>query len=65
MKIATILLTAVALFSSVTFAQELSLKEVLVGNEGNFTVGNATITQYDFDNQSATDGIFLMPMVLG
>lgn len=58
MKIATILLTAVALFSSVTFAQELSLKEVLVGNEGNFTVGNATITQYDFDNQSATDGIF-------
>jgi hypothetical protein len=58
MKTATSLIAIVALFSISTIAQDLTLKEVLVGNEGNFTAGNATITQYDFGTQTATDGFF-------
>ena len=58
MKTATTLFAIVTLFSASAIAQELTLKEVLVGNEGNFTVGNATVTQYEFNSQTATDGVF-------
>ncbi len=58
MKTGTTLIAIVALFSVTAFAQQLTLKEVLVGNEGNFTAGNATLTHYDFNTQSVTDGVF-------
>jgi|GEM_PF-1180648 len=59
MKKATILIAILTLAGTISNAQELTLKEVIVGNEGNFGSANATVTQYDFLNKTATDGVFL------
>lgn len=58
MKKATIIIALVTLMQLPSLAQDLTLTEVLVGNEGNFTAGNATITHYDFETQTAVDGVF-------
>ena len=39
-------------------AQERVLTKLLVGNEGNFTRGNASITEFLPANQTATQGVF-------
>ncbi|WP_185957325.1 DUF5074 domain-containing protein [Gracilimonas mengyeensis] len=45
--------------STTLFAQQKNLVQVIVGNEGNFNAGNATITNFDVEAHSATDGVFL------
>ena len=49
-----LLLTA----ATTSFAQDKTLVEVFVGNEGNFNAGNATVTRYVVESGTATDGIF-------
>lgn len=60
MKKATILLTIFlwALSSSMLLAQDRELLQVLVGNEGSFNSGNATITQFQVKTEQVTDGVF-------
>ena len=48
-----ILLTAIPALH----AQDV-LTRVIVANEGNFTQGNATLTEFVVDNNTATDGVF-------
>jgi hypothetical protein len=40
-------------------SQNRQLVLVVVGNEGNFGAGNATLTNYLIENGTATDGVFL------
>ncbi|GAB5408146.1 MAG: hypothetical protein BalsKO_05110 [Balneolaceae bacterium] len=58
-KIRYYLLLIALLISSNIFAQSSELINVIVGNEGNFGTGNATITNYILENSTATDGVFL------
>ncbi|MBO6794372.1 MAG: T9SS type A sorting domain-containing protein [Balneolaceae bacterium] len=57
MNKATILFFALLLISTSAFAQK-TLKNVFIANEGNFGAGNATITAFDFDAKTSTDGVF-------
>ncbi|MBO6534649.1 MAG: T9SS type A sorting domain-containing protein [Balneolaceae bacterium] len=58
MNKATFLLSAFLLISTSVVGQQ-TLERVLIGNEGNFGSGNATITAFDFATKTATDGVFL------
>ncbi len=58
MKKATFLLSAILLISTSVAGQQ-TLERVLIGNEGNFGSGNATITTFDFATKTTTDGVFL------
>lgn len=40
-------------------SQNRELVQVVIGNEGNFDTGNATLTNYLIENKTATDGVFL------
>ncbi|WP_421775153.1 DUF5074 domain-containing protein [Gracilimonas sp.] len=54
-----ILLIAALLFSIEGFSQNKNLVQVVVGNEGNFGSGNATLTNYEVESGTSTDGVFL------
>jgi len=53
------LLTLIILLTAIPalHAQDV-LTRVIVANEGNFTQGNATLTEFVVDNNTATDGVF-------
>ncbi len=46
-------------------AQQKTLLNVIVGNEGNFGSGNATLTNFVLENSTATDGVFLSANGIG
>jgi len=50
-------LLLVLLLAANLHAQEI-LSRVIIANQGNFTQGNATLTEYIPDNGTATDGVF-------
>lgn len=54
-----ILLISALLISAQGLSQNKELVQVVVGNEGNFGTGNATLTHYDVESGTATDGVFL------
>jgi DNA-binding beta-propeller fold protein YncE len=59
-------LLIVAMFISIdAFTQERNLVQVVVGNEGNFGAGNATLTNFMVESGSATDGVFLSANGIG
>ena len=59
MKTVRYYLLVIILFSSpAILAQNKLLTQVLVGNEGNFGTGNATLTNYVLENSTSTDGVF-------
>lgn len=58
MKLSYIFISLIFFIHFEGVSQNRELLYVLVGNEGNFNSGNATITQYDFKSGTATDGVF-------
>lgn len=59
LKIRYILIFLALFISFEGVSQDKELVQVIVGNEGNFGSGNATLTNYTVKEDSATDGIFL------
>ena len=58
MNKATFFLSAILMLNTSVNAQQ-TLEQVIIGNEGNFGSGNATITAYDFATKTVSDGAFL------
>ncbi|HBQ59293.1 MAG TPA: hypothetical protein DD671_06635, partial [Balneolaceae bacterium] len=58
-KIRYILILFILFTSFDGVSQDRNLVQVIVGNEGNFGSGNATLTNYLVENNSANDGVFL------
>jgi len=53
------------LISSLGTAQDRNLVQVVVGNEGNFTTSNATITNYIVETGATTDGVYFAANEIG
>lgn len=58
-------LVALLLATTTLFAQNKELVNVIVGNEGNFGTGNATISNYLLESSTSTDGVFLSANGIG